>query len=59
MRPLDDVVAATPGFADALRRTLATVDEDVAAYKGWTGLLAPLARWLASEVPARRIGPGQ
>ncbi len=60
VRPLADVVAATPGFADALRRTLSTVDEDVAAYKGWTDLLAPLARWLASEVPGSEgIGPGQ
>jgi hypothetical protein len=46
VRSLGDVVAATPGFAAALRATLATVEADVASYKGWTALLGPLASWL-------------
>jgi dimethylamine monooxygenase subunit A len=48
VRPLGHVVRTTPGFADALRSTLLTVDDDVAAYKGWSTLLAPLQAWLAS-----------
>ena len=52
VRPLEEVVAATFGFADALRRTLATVDEDVARYKGWTSLLAPLLEWLGARAHA-------
>jgi len=55
VRPLGDVVASTPGFAGALRATLSTVGADVAAYKGWTALLAPLSHWLdvaaAAEAP--------
>jgi heme-dependent oxidative N-demethylase alpha subunit-like protein len=46
VQPLGDVVAATPGFAHALRSTLLTVPADVAAYKGWAALLAPLVGWL-------------
>jgi dimethylamine monooxygenase subunit A len=54
VRLLGDLVLGTPGFAEALRRTLSTVDEDVAAYKGWSDLLAPLGTWLASvETGAR------
>lgn len=50
---LGDLVAASPDTAVALRATLATVTPDVAAYKGWTALLAPLDGWLASRgVPA-------
>ncbi len=54
VRPLGDLVRGTPGFAEALRRTLSTVDEDVAAYKGWSDLLAPLGAWLASVEPEAR-----
>jgi hypothetical protein len=49
VQPLGDVVASTPGFAPALGGTLATVAADVAAYKGWTGLLEPLSGWLADR----------
>lgn len=46
VRPLAEVVDATPGFAAALRDTMRTVTSDVAAYKGWVGLLDPLDAWL-------------
>ena len=46
VQSLGDVVVSTPGFAAALRATLGTVDDDVAAYKGWADLLGPLATWL-------------
>ncbi len=46
VRPLADVVDTTPGFAAALRATMRTVSPDVAAYKGWVGLLEPLDAWL-------------
>jgi hypothetical protein len=49
VRPLADVVAATPGFAAALRDTMRTVTPDVAAYKGWVGLLEPLDAWLGEH----------
>jgi hypothetical protein len=49
VRPLADVVAATPGFAAALRDTMRTVTPDVAAYKGWVGLLEPLDAWLGER----------
>jgi dimethylamine monooxygenase subunit A len=49
VRPLAEVVATTPGFAAALRDTMRTVSPDVAAYKGWVGLLEPLDAWLASQ----------
>lgn len=52
VQPLGDVVASTPGFAGALRATLSTVGDDVAAYKGWTTLLTPLARWLEAASAA-------
>jgi dimethylamine monooxygenase subunit A len=56
VRALDEVVQTTAGFADALRSTLTTVDDDVAAYKGWSTLLAPLDTWLASvEAATHRI----
>jgi dimethylamine monooxygenase subunit A len=57
IRPLGEVVRGTPGFAVALGRTLRTVDEDVAAYKGWSGLLGPLGAWLASVEPSAAAGP--
>jgi len=49
VQPLLSVVDATPGFAAALQSTLSTVSEDVARYKGWTALLAPLSEWLAAQ----------
>jgi dimethylamine monooxygenase subunit A len=52
VRPLDHLVRTTPGFADALRATLSTVHADVAVYKGWSTLLAPLDRWLGSVQPS-------
>ena len=48
VRPLRDVADTSPGFALALRDTMRTVTPDVAAYKGWVGLLEPLDRWLAT-----------
>jgi hypothetical protein len=55
VQPLAAALATTPGAADALAATLPTVPEDVAAYKGWRPLLAPLSRWLAAQgaEPAR------
>jgi hypothetical protein len=47
--PLVDVIDATPGFAEALRGTMRTVSADVAAYKGWVGLLEPLDVWLGAK----------
>jgi dimethylamine monooxygenase subunit A len=52
VQPLNEVVDTTPGFAAALRSTLSTVSEDVARYKGWTSLLAPLSEWLAARSTA-------
>jgi hypothetical protein len=49
VQPLSAALASTPGAADALRATLATVPDDVAAYKGWRTLLAPLSRWLDAQ----------
>ena len=46
VRSLGEVVASTPGFARALGATLATVESDVAAYKGWTSILERLTAWL-------------
>jgi len=46
VRPIADVVDTTPGFAVALRDTMRTVSPEVAAYKGWVGLLEPLDAWL-------------
>lgn len=46
---LGDLVTASPSTAGALRATLATVAPDVAAYKGWTPLLAPLDEWLGAH----------
>jgi hypothetical protein len=51
VRPLADVVDTTPGFAVALRDTMRTVSPDVAAYKGWVGLLEPLDAWLLESSP--------
>jgi len=53
VRSLGEVVGSTPGFASALGATLATVERDVAAYKGWTSLLERLTAWLdaRAEVP--------
>jgi hypothetical protein len=52
VRPLAEVVDATPGFAIALRDTMRTVSPDVAAYKGWAGLLEPLDAWLDERAVA-------
>jgi dimethylamine monooxygenase subunit A len=48
VRPLAEALASAPGAAAALAATLATVPADVAAYKGWVGLLTPLRDWLAA-----------
>jgi len=52
VQPLSAALAAAPGSARALRATLATVTDDVARYKGWTTLLAPLDVWLAAHEQA-------
>lgn len=43
---LGDLVASDAAVAADLHATLSTVDDDVAAYKGWTDLLGPLLTWL-------------
>jgi hypothetical protein len=47
---LDSIVASRPDAAAALRATLASVSDEVAAYKGWTAVLGPLTQWLDERV---------
>ncbi len=46
---LGELVERYPDVRHSLRATLQTVPDDVAAYKGWTELLAPLDAWLAER----------
>lgn len=43
---LAQLVSDRPEAAGALAATLRTVPDDVAAYKGWSGLVTPLIEWL-------------
>jgi hypothetical protein len=46
---LGDLLDGRADLAHALRSTLESVTDDVAAYKGWTPLLEPLLDWLTAR----------